>query len=118
MLDPIPVNAQLRVRIEELNAQISTFHVDISMPRRLLLSHQSRKGGKLAAYLDQRRVCGELRPFYSSLYFTPNIVLVSHFIIGRPFPNDGHGRLRSPWALHLLVVQHPISLTHLPDHEA
>ena len=29
-------------------------------------------------------------PFHTPLFFIPDVVLVSHFIIGRPFPNDGH----------------------------
>ena len=29
-------------------------------------------------------------PFQTPLFFIPDVVLVSHFIIGRPFHNDGH----------------------------
>ena len=29
-------------------------------------------------------------PFQTPLFFTPSVILVSHFIIGRPFHNDGH----------------------------
>ena len=68
--------------------------------------------GKLAAYLDQRRVRGEFHPFHPSLFLPPNIVLVSHFIIGRPFPNDGHGLAAVAWALAPTCT----STSHLLDH--
>jgi hypothetical protein len=52
-------------------------------------------------------------PLFFTFVFTTNVVLVSHHIIGYPFPNDGSATLAlSAWS----QSDPPISSTTIPDH--
>ena len=51
-------------------------------------------------------------PFHTPLLFIPDVVLVSHFIIGRPFTTMVLCRLQSLWALAPTRSSKP----HLLDH--
>ena len=56
-------------------------------------------------------------PFQTPLSFTPNVVFVSHFIIGRPFHNDDHVSAAvalGPWANSYSRLL--ISSTAIPNH--
>ena len=54
------------------------------------MAHNSRKRGKKAQRtMTDAEFTVRFHPFHTPLFFIPDVVLVSHFIIGRPFRNVG-----------------------------
>jgi hypothetical protein len=107
--------------LEELNLRISTLHVENLCLRasEIALGSQLKKEGKVAAHLDGHRVCSAfpILPSRSlSFIFTPNVVLVSHSIIGYPFPNDCHESATLPLRLGPLTIPTLHLLETIPDH--
>jgi hypothetical protein len=106
---------------EELNAQISTLHVEnlrLCLGDRSWLTTQEEREKPKCILTDAELQCVShpFRPVPLSFIFTPNFVLVSHSIIGYPFPNDGHESATLTLGACAYSQSQPPSPRHYPDH--
>lgn len=106
---PTRLNSTLSIRIEELNAQISALHVENLRLRssEIALGTQLKKEReKSQRIITDAESAVRFHPFYSPLFFTSNVLLLTCWRNSDPiplmvilFPTLATSLLHSPWAL-------------------
>ena len=121
-MSPPRLNSTLSVRIEELNAQISALHVEnlrLRASEIALGSQLKKEREKSQRIMTDAESAVRFHPFPDPpiLHVERRTRLPLYYwsSFSQRWPCVGCGRVGR---LRLLVVQHPISSTTIPDHEA